>query len=56
MFFKHLALTKMEAVFILQKDFRASITTFDKIAMEALQMADTITFAIVKQSPNAFQI
>lgn len=56
MFFEHLALTKMEAVFILQNDFRASIATFDKIELEALQMADTITIAIVKQFPNAFQI
>jgi len=56
MFFKHLELTKMEAVFIIQKDFGASIATFDKIELEALQMADTITAAIVKQFPNAFQI
>lgn len=54
MFFEHLALTKMEAVCMIQKDFRASIATFDKIELEALQMADTITAAIVKQFPNTF--
>jgi hypothetical protein len=56
MFFEHLALTKMEAVFILQKDFKSSIAVFDKIEAEALQMADTITAAIVKQFPKKFQI
>jgi hypothetical protein len=52
MFFEHLALTKSEAVFILQKDFKSSIAVFDKIEAEALQMADTITIAIVKQFPK----
>ena len=56
MFFEHLALTKMEAVFILQEDFKSSIAVFDKIEAEALQMADTITVAIVKQFPKKFQI
>jgi hypothetical protein len=56
MFFEHLALTKSEAVFILQKDFKSSIAVFDKIEAEALQMADTITVAIVKQFPKKFQI
>lgn len=48
MFFEHLALTKLEAVLMLQGDFKSSITVFDKIEVEALQMADTITIAIVK--------
>jgi hypothetical protein len=55
MFFEHLALTTLEAVFILQKDFKASIAVFDKIEAEALQMADTITAAIVRQFPNKFR-
>jgi hypothetical protein len=54
MFFEHLALTIQEAVLILQKDFKASITVFDKIEAEALEMADTITVAIVRQFPKGF--
>ncbi|RLL40639.1 acetylglutamate kinase [Oceanobacillus piezotolerans] len=49
MFFEHLELTIKEAVFILQNNFKSSIAVFDKIEVEALQMADTITNAIVKQ-------
>ena len=55
MFFEHLALTKQEAVLILQKNFQSSIAVFDKIEAEALQMADTIALAIVKQFPKKFQ-
>jgi hypothetical protein len=55
MFFEHLALTKQEAVLILQKNFQSSIAVFDKIEAEALQMADTITVAIVKQFPKSFK-
>jgi hypothetical protein len=54
MFFEHLALTKSEAVFILQKKYKSSIAVFDKIEAEALQMADTITVGIVKQFPKKF--
>jgi hypothetical protein len=55
MFFEHLELTIKEAVFILQNNFKSSIAVFDKIEAEALQMADTITNAIVKQFPRKFQ-
>jgi hypothetical protein len=55
MFFEHLALTTKEALFIIQNNFQASIAVFDKIEAEALQMADTITNAIVKQFPRKFQ-
>ncbi|WP_254124824.1 acetylglutamate kinase [Neobacillus sp. 114] len=54
MFFEHLALTEREAVLILQQNFKESIAVFDKIELEALEMADTITFAIVKQFPRKF--
>ena len=54
MFFEHLALTIEEAVFLLQNNFQSSIAVFDKIEAEALQMADTITNAIVKQFPRRF--
>ncbi|WP_338452782.1 acetylglutamate kinase [Niallia oryzisoli] len=56
MFFEHLALTKQEAVLTLQKNFQSSIAVFDKIEEEALEMADFITNAIVKQFPKRFQI
>ena len=55
MFFEHLALTTKEALLILQNKFQSSIAVFDKIEAEALQMADTITNAIVKQFPRKFQ-
>lgn len=55
MFFKHLALTKQEAVLILQKNIQSSIAVFNKIEAEALQMADQITNAIMKQFPRKFQ-
>jgi hypothetical protein len=54
MFFEHLALTIKEALFTIQSNFQASIAVFDKIEAEALQMADTITNAIVKQFPRKF--
>jgi hypothetical protein len=54
MFFEHLDLTIQEAVFIIQKKYKASIAVFDKIEAEALEMADTITFAIVRQFPGRF--
>lgn len=41
---------------MLQGDFKSSITVFDKIEAEALQMADTITIAIVKQFPKMVYI
>ena len=56
MFFEHLDLTIEEAEFLLQNNFQSSIAVFDKIEAEALQMADTITNAIVKQFPRKFQI
>lgn len=54
MFFEHLELTIQEALFILQSNFNASINVFDKIEANALEMADTLTIAIVKQFPRRF--
>ncbi|NEX79479.1 acetylglutamate kinase [Bacillus thermocopriae] len=54
MFFEHLAMTKQEAVFILQGDFYASITVFNKIEAKAIEMADTLTMAIVRQFLRRF--
>ncbi|MBM4764782.1 acetylglutamate kinase [Bacillus sp. B15-48] len=55
MFFEHLELTIEEALFILQKKFQSSIDVFDEIELQTLQMADTITNAIVKQFPRKFR-
>ncbi|QWG63986.1 acetylglutamate kinase [Bacillus mycoides] len=55
MFYEHLALTKAEALAFLNKDYDASVKLYDKIEKEALEMADMITDAIVKQFPQVFQ-
>lgn len=49
MFYKHLELTKNEAVTMIQKDFQADIDVFDEIEAEALAMSDMIASAIVMQ-------
>ncbi|WP_410982819.1 acetylglutamate kinase [Bacillus cereus] len=55
MFYEHLALTKSEAVSILNKDYQSSVQLYDKIEKDALEMADMITDAIIKQFPQVFQ-
>lgn len=55
MFFEHLELTELEAVLILQQNFKRSIAVFNKIELQALDMADTLTKAIVKQFPKKFK-
>ncbi|MED0970473.1 acetylglutamate kinase [Bacillus paramycoides] len=55
MFYEHLALTKAEALAILNKDYASGVKLYDKIEKEALEMADTITDAVVKQFPQVFQ-
>ncbi|WP_335511541.1 LysM peptidoglycan-binding domain-containing protein [Bacillus sp. JJ722] len=54
MFYEHLALTKAEAVAMITKDYKTGIELYDKIEKEALQMADEISDAIVKQFPRRF--
>jgi hypothetical protein len=54
MFYEHLALTKTEAVSMIQKDYQKSIEIFDQIESQALGMADTISDAIIKQFPTKF--
>lgn len=49
MFYTHLALTKNEAVTMIQKDYQADIDVFDEIEAEALAMSDMIAGAIVMQ-------
>lgn len=54
MFYTHLALTKSEAVYMIQKNYKASIEVFDKIEAQALEMSDMIANAIVRQFYNQF--
>jgi len=49
MFYMHLALTKTEAVTMIQKDYQADVDIFDEIEAEALAMSDMIASAIVMQ-------
>ncbi|MGE7770544.1 hypothetical protein [Viridibacillus arvi] len=54
MFYSHLALTKNEAVTMIQKNYKLDIEIFDKIEAEALEMADMISTAIIMQFPYRF--
>ncbi|AYC30730.1 LysM domain-containing protein [Paenisporosarcina cavernae] len=54
MFYRHLQLTKMEAVLMMNKDYQKGIAEYDTIQEQALGMSDTITAAIVKQFPLIF--
>lgn len=49
MFYHHLALTKKEAVTMIQKDYQSDVQVFDDIEAEALAMSDMIANAIVMQ-------
>lgn len=53
-FFEHLDLTIQEAELILQGSSPKSIAVYEKIEAGALEMADTITKAIVRQFPRKF--
>ncbi|MER2090168.1 MAG: acetylglutamate kinase [Sporosarcina sp.] len=54
MLYTHLALTKLEAVYMIQKKFKEDIEVFDKIEAQALEMSDMIAEAIVRQFPAMF--
>lgn len=49
MWYKHLALTKQEAVTILEGNYEDSIAVFDQIEKEALKMADEFACGIIEQ-------
>ena len=49
MFYSHLALTKNEAVTMIQKNYLQDIEIFDEIEAEAMAMSDMIASAIVRQ-------
>lgn len=54
MLYSHLALTKLEAVCMIQKNFELEVQVFDQIEAEALLMADMISDGIFKQFPYMF--
>lgn len=55
MMYRHLTMTKQEAVDFINGNYAASVTVFDEIEREALMMADTMTAGIVRQFPMQFQ-
>ncbi|WP_242844878.1 LysM peptidoglycan-binding domain-containing protein [Clostridium botulinum] len=55
MLHEHLALVKAEAVAILTSDYKRSISIYDEIEAQALEMADTMAEGIIEQFPERFQ-
>lgn len=54
MLYAHLTLTTEELIARLQKEWKADISTFDKVINQALDMADHFTNGIVAQFPHKF--
>ncbi|MCC3357072.1 LysM peptidoglycan-binding domain-containing protein [Bacillus sp. REN16] len=54
MFYEHLALTKQEALFMINKEFQKDIDVYDEIEKQARAMADTISDAMVLLYPDMF--
>ena len=55
MLYDHLAMTKTEAVNILSQEYEDSVSVFENIEQQALNMADMMTQGIVKQFPQYFR-
>ncbi|NLL66298.1 MAG: LysM peptidoglycan-binding domain-containing protein [Clostridiaceae bacterium] len=55
MLFKHLALVKDEAVFMLTNEFQKGIDLYDEMERQAMMMADVMTSGILKQFPERFR-
>ena len=56
MMHQHLSLVKSEAVSLLNKNYEASISVYDKTQNQALMMADVMSQGIIKQFPNEFMM
>lgn len=54
MFYEHLALTKQEAVYMMNKEYEKDIQVYDEIEKLARVMADAISDAMIKHYPNMF--
>jgi hypothetical protein len=54
MLYEHLKLTTEETVARLKKQWQKDIDTFDKIFKQAMEMADSLTYGLIKQFPNKF--
>lgn len=54
MLYKHLKFVKAEAVYMLNKDYAASIDVYDKMEAEILEMADMMANGIIRQFPCKF--
>ena len=52
--YSHLDMTKQEAGDFITGNYAASVTVFDQIENEALEMADRMTEGIVQQFPFLF--
>ena len=55
MFYKHLELTKNEAVTMIQKNYKEDVEVFDEIEAQVLAMSDMIAAAIVMQFFDRFR-
>ncbi|WP_318618172.1 acetylglutamate kinase [Sporosarcina sp. YIM B06819] len=53
-FDEHLMLIKQGMMTMLDKDFKASVDLFDLMEIEALEMADMLSDAVIKQFPYKF--
>lgn len=51
---EHLALTKNEAVTMLTGKYEESISTYDEIEKQALEMADMMIYGIMRQFSDVF--
>lgn len=54
MFFEHLEFVKTIAINMIDQDYEASIKTYDKLEIEALELADMISGGIIRQFPCKF--